>query len=234
MSLPLSPDEQRDLLVSIKTHRGSRRLSPLQVAALFAKALESGATLGECAAAVGLGSTAMVSRFLRLLELPLPVQQMAGWGGSTTSLPFSSASEIARLPSEQQEPVAKAVISAGLGAGETKQAVQRLLRSDLGAEEAVQEILKLRPSLERRYVVVGSFGDDSLAEALASVDADERNRLLDVLIQREFALRDVSARLEPTGFVLSGPQALADRLEGFDDVEGLITEKLREQLSGRE
>lgn len=234
MSLPLSPAEQRDLLVSIKTHRGSRRLSPVQVAELFAKARANGATLHECAAAVGLGSSAMVSRFLRLLELPVAVQQMADWGRSTTSLPFSAASEVARLPPEQHEPVAKAVVSAGLGAGETKQAVQRLLRSDLQAEEAVQEILKLRPSLERRYVVIGSFDDDSLTEALVPIDADERNQMLGVLIQREFAIQDVSARLEPTGFVLSGPQALADRLDELGDVEGAVTEQLREQLGGRE
>ena len=96
MILGLEQKEYQDLILSIGTHRGSRRLSPLEVARLIDKALNSGATRKDCTQALQVSST-QISTFLKLLTLAPEIQYLAGWRGSkNATIAFSTMAELAR------------------------------------------------------------------------------------------------------------------------------------------
>src|SRR5262245_60099145 len=94
----LSGEERKRLLLSVGTHRRERYLSPVEVAHLFQKATRGGDTLADLAAAVQLDGTSWVARFITLLKLTPDVQHMVDWGKSGSTLAFTSAVELARLP----------------------------------------------------------------------------------------------------------------------------------------
>src|SRR5687768_14717497 len=95
----LSAEEQRQLIVSVGTHRGTRALSPIEVANLFERARRRGVPIQECASATGMQAT-QVSRFLALLKLPEDLQHIVAWGRGAEGIAFSAAFEITRLNSE--------------------------------------------------------------------------------------------------------------------------------------
>lgn len=234
MTTGLSPEELRDLIVSVGTHRGDRRLSPLDVSGLFLKAREAGATLVECAEAAGFSGPAMVTRFLRLQQLPEPVRDLVDWGASGTALAFTAASEIARLPQAAREPAARAALAAGLGTGEITQVVQRLLRSGHPADDAVEEILRLRPQVERRHVFVGRFADPGLTSRLEALDPEGHPGLLsDALRAAAGEAVEGDGRLSPTGFVVVTDDKGAAMLRAMGDFEAAVAATLADQLQRR-
>lgn len=223
MTIPLSPEERRDLLVSLGTHRGERRLSPVDVARLFRRALEAGASLSDCAEAGGFKGTSMVRRFLRLLDLSPRMQATVGWGSSETTLPFSAATEIARLPPAAREVTAERSLSAGLKTQEVKQLVQRVLRGGVEPKAAAEEILALRPRVERRHVFIGSVTNPEVAARMSGMAQSQRDLLLDQALESLIGSVERSARLTPFGFVITGDDHFADAIRGLDDFEAAVT-----------
>lgn len=222
MSLPLASDEQRDLIISVSTHRGDRRLSPLEVAVLFRRAIDAGATVDACAEAVGLTGPTMVRRFLRLLELAPDLREVVGWGRTPASLAFTAGSEIARVPSDQQLFLAPEALRVGLTTSEIKAVVQRLLRSDRTPAQAVEEILKTRPRIERRHVFIGRFDEAAPLDRLAGKTETQRNRALTNAVFQVFGVIPLGARLTRTGFVITADDSLARSLHGDTDFEETI------------
>lgn len=233
MSQALSPEERRDLIVSVGTHRGERRLSPLQVASLFEKARRGGATPTECAQLVGFKRPDMITRFLRLLDLSANVQELVGWGATETTLPFTAASEIARLPVQLHEPVARAVVEAQLGSGEVTQVVQRVRRSGASPEGAVEEILRLRPKIARRHVFIGHLADERLSVRLSALAPSARSELMLTSLRGVVGDIEGQARLTPTGFVISTDDEGADALRNVGDVESALAAALVAELDTR-
>jgi hypothetical protein len=230
VSLTLTAEERRDLLVSVGTHRGQRRLSPVEVAGLFQKAIAAGASPAQCASAAGLAGTEMVKRFLRLLDLPPSVQAAVSWGGSDTTLAFSAASEIARLDPSLQELTAREALARGLSSSEIKQVVQRIARSGLGSQEAIAEIVALRPVVERRHVIIGMLSSAAVGERIEELKQDARDDLLTRVLEKLIGEQRAASRLTPMGFVITGSEDLAERIHGLGDFEATISAAVGEQL----
>jgi hypothetical protein len=230
VTIALTEEERRDLLVSIGTHRGQRRLSPMDVARLFQKAIDAGASLAQCASAAGLAGTEMVKRFLRLLDLPPSAQTAVSWGGSDTTLAFSAASEIARLAPSLQELTAHEALARGLSSSEIKQVVQRITRSGLGSQEAIAEIVALRPVVERRHVIIGMLSSSTVGKRIEELEQDARDDLLARVLEKLIGEQRAASRLTPTGFVITGNEALAEMIHGLGDFEATISAAVGEQL----
>ncbi len=230
MTLPLTPEERRDLLLSVGTHRGERRLSPIEVARLFDKAMKGGATLSQCAHAAGFAGPEMVRRFQRLLNLPPSLQPAVSWRGSDTTIPFTAAAEIARLPDSVHETVGREVLARGLSSSEVKQAVQRMMRGNRDPAQAIGEILALRPRVVRRHVFIGTFSDADLSERIKQLDERYRGDLLAAALRPWLAPQGAAMRLTPSGFVITGDDETANTIAGLGDFEAVISLAVAKQL----
>lgn len=226
----LTDDERRDLLMSVGTHRAQRRLSPVGVAQLFRKAIDGGESISSCARAAGLSNPDMVKRFLRLLDLPPSAQVTVAWRGSDTTLPFTAASEVARLPKRLQEPTAREALAQRLSSNEVKQVVQRIARSGRDPRTAIEEIVALRPVVVRRHVFIGVFSSADLGTRIDELEQAERDELLAAALATLTDEPCAAARLTPTGFVISGDDRLADAICGLGDFETPISEAIRERV----
>jgi hypothetical protein len=175
----LTNDERRQLLLSVGTHRGRRPLSPFEVAGLFEKAISRGATLGECAAAASLEGTTWVSRFLRLLKLPSTVTHLIDWGGGSGTIGLSNASEIARLEDGgDEEKVIRSVLANRLNVSEVRQVIQLRKRSNRLIDACLEEVLKLRPHIEKRYLLIGAITNAMVKDKLAPMTQHQRDEVL--------------------------------------------------------
>jgi hypothetical protein len=175
----LSEEEHQRLLLSVGTHRGQRPLSPIEVAALFAKVLAANGSLSECAKAASLEGTTQVSRFLRLLRLPESIWHLVGWGSVAGTIGFSSGAEIARLENDaEEEALVAGVLTNRLSGSEVRQVVQLRKRSKRSLDDCLNEVVGMRPRVEKRYVYVGAVTDTALKKALASMTQAQRDQLL--------------------------------------------------------
>jgi hypothetical protein len=226
----LTDDERRDLLMSVGTHRSQRRLSPIGVAQLFRKAMDGGESLSWCASAVDLSNADMVKRFLRLLDLPPSVQVTVAWRGSDTTLAFTAATEVARLPKHLQEQTAHEALAYRLSSSEVKYVVQRIARSGRDPRSAVEEIVALRPAVERHHVFIGVFSSADLGKRIDDLEQDERDELLAATLATLTEEPHAAVRLTPAGFVISGGDRLADIIRGLGDFETSISEAMRERV----
>jgi hypothetical protein len=175
----LSQEEHQRLLLSVGTHRGQRPLSPVEVATLFAKVLAAGGSLSDCARASSLEGTTQVSRFLRLLKLPESVWYLVGWGSVAGTIGFSSGAEIARLENDAEEDaLVNGVLTNRLSGSEVRQVVQLRKRSKRSLEDCLNEVVGMRPRVEKRYVYVGAVTSDALKKALSAMTQAQRDQLL--------------------------------------------------------
>ncbi len=172
----------------------------------------------------------MVKRFLRLLDLPASVQMTVSWGRSDTTLPFTAASEIARLPVDLQEPTVREALARGLSSSEIKQAVQRITRSELPPQVAISEIFALRPAIERRYVFIGRLSNPQIGDRIEDLEQDDRDKLLAAALLGLIGEARAATRLTPTGFVITGSKDMADMLHGLGDFEATISVAVGERL----
>ena len=178
MILGISAEEYRDLVLSVGTHRKSRRLCPLEVAHLLAKALAAGATRHDCATELGLGQT-QIRTFLKLLDLAVEVQHLADWKGTkNATIPFSTLAELAQLAPSDQIQTATSVLRHGLTWKEVVQIVQIAKRSDKAISECITDVLNLRPEVVTRHLFVGAITSECLSRQMKSINQGERDRLL--------------------------------------------------------
>jgi hypothetical protein len=228
----LEPDEFRDVLLSIGSNRGRRPLSPIEVAILLKKILDIGTSMKDCAAAVHLEGPTMVSRFTRLLNLHPDVQHLVDWGQSGATVSFSSATEIAKLPQEDHVPAANAIVENQLTGGEIKQIVQRVVRSHRKLADAVDEIVQLRPMIERHHLYIGAVIDDGLRTVLASRTQEQRDQLLQEFLREHFPTAStLSVRLGRTRFTISSKDDLSKLTGGSnDDLEKIINDSLGKKV----
>ena len=184
MAYGLLEQEQKDLILTVGSHRLERRLGPIVVARLFKKMMNNGASLHDCAEMAHLDGPSMVSRFLRLLNLSDEIEIAVDWGASGLTVGFTSAFEIARLPAGEQSEVCKAAIEYGLTSGEVRQLVQYRRRSIKPLKECVAQIVQLRPRVERRYMHIGRIDDELVLKRLKLLTVDEGNLVLRRVLSR--------------------------------------------------
>jgi hypothetical protein len=229
----LTKQEFRELILSVGTHRITRPLSPVEVGQRFAAAIECGASKAECAQATQLKDTTMVGRFLRLTALDPSIRHLVDWGESADEcVGFSTAVEIARLPSMQQRESALAVLEHRLTKNELISVFQLVARSGETIGSAVARVVHRRPVRRHVEVIMGTLDNAELGQQLAQLTQHSRNDLLKKLLTRLVGSEEpFSARLGVDMYSLVGGESLARRLRLLADLKQTIVQGLSRLLS---
>lgn len=224
----LTAKELQDITLSVGTHRGARRLSPLEVAQLIDKALSVGTSRIECARILGISPT-QVSTFLRLLALKTEIQHLADWRVSkNASVPFSTLAELSRLSPEDQVKAAEAILRNDLKWKEVVQLTQISDRSGKSIEECIASVLALRPQVETRYLFVGAVLTETLKVHLKSISQTKRDQMIDQVLRRlvgpSYGAR---GRLSDREFTVLSQHDLTRLLDmSADQIEHAVNESL--------
>ncbi|HTW16176.1 MAG TPA: hypothetical protein VMF51_13660 [Nocardioides sp.] len=212
-------DERAALLASIGGGAHVRPLTPAAVGSLLTREAARGVRHDAMAEALHLDSAAMIGRFIRVAGLPPEIGASVGWGRSAKWINLTQAQEIARLeaPSEQRE-LTRLTLEYRLSGTEVRGAVQICLRRGVGVAAGVEETVRLRPVIERRYVQIGSLSRSEVQVAVAAMSEADRAALLSGALA-SVGLTVLDATLTERGYVLvldeeTGARADADRLEG--------------------
>lgn len=196
--------------MSVGVHRRSRRTSPCRVAQLLEKA-SSQQSLREIARDVDLRDETVLRRLLSLLKLPPEVQALVSWGKAPGTISFSVASEIARLVTvEEIEQLAAAGVDYRLSKEEVRGIIQRKRRANVPLAQALNDVLKLRPVVERQHLFLGLLSDDMNEE---EARRNIRQRLSSLLGARNVLA--VKCRNHKFSIVLTPEGASSDRVRRF-------------------
>ena len=213
----LTIDEERDLVLSIGTHFGKRRLSPIEAAKLFRKALASGASTKMCAQAVGLAGPSMISRFTQLLKLSPKISYMVDWGQRglmSSMISFASAWRLAELSELEQELVTPQVIANQMNKEEVRQLIQLRKRSQKNINECVNDVLRMRPTITKRYVFLGAIMEASLRMRLGEMCQIERDEIFASVIDELWGkLPNTTMHLGAESFTVATDERGAERFK---------------------
>jgi hypothetical protein len=231
----LSPLELGRLRISVGygTHKKGRPLSPTEVGKLLRRARERGASLEDCAKALGFKGITQVSRFLGILDLPPDLLHLVSWGRSSDSIGFTTAVELARVPAhDDQRVIAGAILEQGLQTDEVRQVAQLLKRSGRPVAECLREVIGMRPIVERVYVFMGAIIDEAVTSALADQTQEQRNAILRSGIEA-LGIK-ASGRLGEKVFTLVGDDRLNARLgsEGREAIEVRLRTYIKDNVHG--
>lgn len=231
----LSPLELGRLRMSVGygAHRRGRPLSPVEVGRLIRKSLDEGASLVDCAKAIQLDGTGHIGRFLRILDLPKDLLHLVDWGAGREFIGFTAAVELAKAAdAADQKVVANAILSDGLSSKEVREVLQLLKRSCRSVERCVEDVLKMRPRVERRYVFLGTV-DDNCQSLLERMSQTARNSVLEAAMER-LELTGARGRLGTRFFTLVGDESFNSSMARVgrgrieDGVRSYITEIVTE------
>jgi hypothetical protein len=199
----LTAEEARDLIMSVGTHHGKRRISPVEAALLIQKALKAGCSVETCAQVLGFKDPTMVSWFLKLLKVDSGLHHLIGWGRASGTVSFIAATEIGSLNEDEQKEAFDLAISNQLSKLEVFQAVQLRKRSKRRISECVAEVTRMRPIITRKHVFLGAIVDEKIRNHLAKLKQSERDDLLSGVIAEIYGkLSKTSARLGVDRFTI--------------------------------
>jgi len=205
----------------------------VEVGNLLQRALDSGATLEDCAKILNLTGTSQLRRFLSVRELPSDILHLVDWGRSDSSaVGFTTAVEIARVPDvEDKQAIAHAVLEQGLQTDEVRQVAQLRRRSNRPIAECLKEVIGMRRTVERRYVFIGAIDDENVRVAVSRLTQAERNALLHSGL-KVLGLDSVSGRLGEQLFTVVGDERLNSRLnsEGRRIIEARLRTYIAENV----
>lgn len=227
----LSPENLRDLILSVGTHQSERTLSPVEVAEFFEKTINAGTTVEELSEEVLLNPT-MIARFRRLLSLAPEIQHLIGWGG-VSQISFSTASEIARLKtSEEHRFLAKSTLEHELSKNEVIQIIEVRNKFGKPIDECVEEILKMRPRIIKRYLFVGAVKSSDIQDRLTEMPQEGRNALFKKAVMSNYPdLPYWEGQLGIKGFNLIGGEDLDQALSKLSpDFESTINDYLKSSI----
>jgi hypothetical protein len=228
----ISPDETRDLIVSVGTHKASRRLTPVQVAKKINKSIEAGESIESVSDTISL-SKSVIRSFLSLLRLPEKVQLIVGWGTDPTTVAFSSAIEITRLESDSEKiSLAMAILENSLNLKDVTQAVQIHKRSNKTMEETIEAVLNQRPTIEKRHLIIGEITSPLVLGIFSHLDEVEKNDLLSRSLQRFGPGRPTyGSKVQDKFFVVVCDDLYFKELISLgEDIESAVTELLEKEI----
>lgn len=231
----VAPDRWRLVLLSVGSHRKRRPLTPTGVASEFKRAIDAGTRAKELASACHFDGPTMVSRFIRLTELDDEVQHLVDWGSGTASVvPFSAAAELARLHPAEHRRAFAAVLEYGLTSFEVRQLVQSRFRGATSLEAAVAGVVKRRPTVETRTLLIGVISSQDLRHRLEGIDQADRDTLFKKILDSEYGQGTVGkARLGRDRFsILLRPDAVQRVSPAGSDFEQTVSDLIGRHLSG--
>ena len=228
----LSEDETKRLIVSVGTHRSGRPLTPCEIALTFQKAINHGASLQDCADAVMLEDTTWVSRFLRTLKLDQSVRHLVGWGHAKSNVPFTSATEVARLDKKDHLLVFTSIIEYRFSSNEIRELVQIRLRSGRSIEKCIDEVVALRPTIVRQHVFVGAVTSIKVKGILRSMTQNGRDAVFrDIVIEKLPCFSKCTIKLGIESFaIITDESTSAILLRELPNFEGLFNARLEEHF----
>ena len=219
--------------VGYGTHKRGRPLSPVEVGGLLRRAQSAGASLQECAEFLKL-SKDQASRFLRVLKLPADLRHLIEFGRSADSkIGFTTAVQLARMSDgDSQRALATAILEQGLQTDELRQVIQLQKRSRRTMKECLEEVIAMRPTVQRHYVFIGAVGDERVEGILAEMAQSERDALLRFGIDA-LALKGTSGRLGEKLFTLVGDERLNGTLisQGKETLEARIRANIMSKVT---
>ena len=214
--------------VGYGTHRKGRPLSPIEVGLLLRKARDAGVSLDDCAKAIQLNGTGHIGRFLRILDLPEDLLHLVDWGAGKRFIGFTAAVELAKVQNaREQYLIAEAILSDALNSKEVRQVAQLRERSGRAVETCIDEVLRMRPTIEQRYVFVGSVAEERVAE-LDQLTQAARDAILESGIE-QLGLYGATGRLGPRFFTLVGTERFNASMQAVG--KGNIEARLRAHIS---
>jgi len=226
-SFAISGEELRDLLLSVGSHRRQRRLTPIEVANLFRREIRAGSTLSDCAHLVHLDGTTMVNRFLKLRRLDPKIQPNIAWGQSGVTVGFTIASEIAKLAQSDHVRLVTAVLELSLKKSEVIQVVQLRRRTNCDIDSAINQIVKTRPTVVRKYLFFGGITANTTKTVLVDLHQDERDNIFTSVLNQLSLSDNEGHRLGGGNFSFIGEEGFADKVNQMKpDFESLINEKI--------
>jgi hypothetical protein len=197
-------------------------------------ATDAGTPPKDLAAALHLNGTSMIARFVRLLDLPAPILHLVDWGQTKATITFTSASELSRLRShEDQAALSASALELGLTSSEVKAIVQLRQRSKKPIAECTNEIVKLRTEIVRRNIFIGAVNSPELKAQLTTLHQVDRDRLLVRVIDQLLpGSGGISARLGHDRFTLgTEDRAVADQILSLPGgFEGAVNVALAEAV----
>lgn len=221
--------------VGYGTHKKGRPLSPVEVGRLLRRAQSAGASLQDCAEFLKL-SKDQASRFVRVSELPADLRHLVEFGRSADSkIGFTTAVQLARMSDrEDQSAVATAILEQGLQTDEVRQVIQLQKRSGRAMKECLQEVIAMRPTVERHYVFIGTVGNEGAEAVLAKMSQSERDALLRFGIVA-LDLQGTSGRLGEKLFTLVGDERLNGALisQGKETIEARLRANITAKVESR-
>jgi hypothetical protein len=233
----LSTDLQKKLLLTVGSHRARRPLLPVEVGQAIQASLDAGSPMDEIAQWLHLDDTSVLSDFVRLLQLASELRHLVAWGRADLTIGFKAASEIARLSgAAEQIELCQAAVEHKLGSAEVRQVVQLRRRSKKTIKACVQEVLGMRPRVQRVHILLGAVTSPKVRNRLATLDQTVRDELLRSAIQSRFpALTKFSCRLGTDGFTVGGSQEVAVAWsEAGNEFEAAINDALAGTLAHEE
>lgn len=218
--------------VGYGTHKRGRPLSPIEVGRLLRRAQSAGASLQDCAEFLKL-SKDQASRFLSVLEIPEDFRHLVEFGGNADSkIGFTTAVQLARVSDrDSQRAVATAILEQKLRTDEVRQVIQLHKRSGRTMKECLNEVIAMRPTVERHYVFIGAVSDERVEAILAKMAQSERDALLRFGIDA-LDLKGTSGRLGAKLFTLVGDERLNGTLmsQGKESIEARIRASITEKV----
>ena len=229
----LPVEVQRNLVLSVGTHRGERPLSPIEAGIAIDLEIRHGTSPAELARDLLLKDTTMLPKFRRLLQLPAEVRHLVDWGGSPATISMSSAAEISRLAdSDDQQLLADAVLTNRLTKVEVQQVVELSLKQIAVLPEAIQRILSARPKTVHQHIFVGAVNQPRISESISTMTQQQRDGILANVLKR-IVPKEISAkgRLGASRFDIVGSEDLAIYFGGVPQgFEQLINHEIALEL----
>lgn len=210
-----------------------RHYSPVEVGEWVMQERRRGKSLADCATTLNLDGVGHIGRFPRVLRLPEDVVHLVDWGTPQGGIGFSAAVELAKLRSQsEQREVADAVLKHGLTSREIRQIAQLRSRSDRTVAQAVEDGLRMRPTIVRRHVFLGSVSSARIRGYLASREQGQRDSLLRRSIEK-VGLKGATGRLGRQIFTLVGGDDFGQSMREFgaDNIEPSLLNAIDEEVS---
>ena len=178
----ISPENLRDLILTVGIHKKERQLSPIEAAVLISTALKAGTTTEEFSQELML-SKSMVERFNQLTKLPVDIQHLVDWGRKLSKISFSAAVKIASLKLETEKVIlGEATLEHGFSKNEVIEIVDNRNRIGKPIDICIEETLKMRPQIIKRYLFIGSVKSQVVRERITNLSQKERDLLLKTII----------------------------------------------------
>ncbi|MFC1907839.1 hypothetical protein ACFLWT_00325 [Chloroflexota bacterium] len=228
----ISPENLRDLILTVGIHKAERPLSPIEVAVLINTALNAGTTINEVSQE-SLLSEDMVRRFNQLTKLPAEIRHLVDWGRKLSKISFSAAVKIASLKLETEQVIlGEATLEHGFSKKEVIEIVENRNRIGKPIDICIEETLKMRPQIIKKYLFIGSIKSQVVREGITNLSQKERDLLLKTIINSNLpGLPSWGGTLGENRFSIVGDEVLYQSLNSLpNDFATIINGYLKSEL----